>query len=265
MNNINKYDRIFTFGCSWTHYVWPTWADMIRYTDQAPTVFNWGRSGIGNVGIFYRMIECDLTNKFTENDLIIVQWSSWTREDRYINHWQSYGSIFNSPYYDEKFLKKYWHWNNDVIKNSSCILAANKMFNIGYQFNMLPSIYSEAYEFLSLNGDEEWHKIYHNALPKIESFPHVSGCFNGKMLFDTHPDIKDHLNFFNNNIKDRFGFTLEKNESEILKLYDSIATKIEPSIGLSPTSQIQTAVQNLIYKECKILDSDFPHKSQGLY
>jgi len=262
MNNISKYDRIFTFGCSWTNYVWPTWAEMIRYTDQSPEVHNWGISGIGNVGIFYRMIECDLKNKFTENDLIIVQWTSWTREDRHVNRWQTYGNIFNSSYYDQKFLKKYWSWDNDVIKNSSCILATNKMFNIGYQFNMLPNLYSEL-EFPF--RDEEWHKIYHDALPKIDYFPKGSGCFNGKMTYDAHPDIKDHLNFFNNNIKDRFGFTLEKNESEILKLYDSIVKNLDHLDPLMINGAAgRPAVQDLIHKECKILDSNFPHDPQGL-
>ena len=64
-----KYDRIFTFGCSWTRYVWPTWADIIKYTDQKPEVHNWGKPGIGNVGILYRMIECDLKNNLQKTIL----------------------------------------------------------------------------------------------------------------------------------------------------------------------------------------------------
>jgi hypothetical protein len=126
---------------------------------------------------------------------------------------------------------------------------------------MLPTIYSEL-EFLLPNGDEEWHKIYHNALPKIDSFPKGSGYFNGKMLYDGHPDVKDHLNFFNNNIKDRFEFTLEKNESVILKVHDSIAKKLEALT--SHANLAPPGVQEIIHKECKILDSNFPHKPQGL-
>jgi hypothetical protein len=82
------------------------------------------------------------------------------------------------------------------------------------------------------------------------------------MLFDGHPDVKDHLNFFNNNIKDRFEFTLEKNESVILKVHDSIAKKLEalPSHG----KEDRPGVQEIIFKECKIIDSNFPYKPQGL-
>ena len=225
MNNKKKYNRIFTFGCSWTLYIWPTWADIIRYTDQSPLVYNWGMPGIGNVGIFHKMIECDLTNKFTENDLIIVEWTSWTREDRFINSWESYGNIFNNSYYDENFIKKYWSWNNDIIKNSSCILAANKMFNIGYQFNMMPHLYETEDQLLPT---EPWHKFYLNALPNFDYFPKDYFYFNNKWPHDGHPDIKNHLDFFNNNTKDRFGFTLEKNEGNILSVYDSLVQKLNP-------------------------------------
>jgi len=253
MNNTNKYDRIFTFGCSWTHYIWPTWADMIRYTDQAPNVINWGKGGMGNVGIFYRMIECDLKNKFTENDLIIVQWSSWTREDRFIDKWEAYGNIFNTPYYGEEYIKKYWSWNNDVIKNSSCILAANRMFQIDYQFNMLPFLHTE---FNTPVPKQDWHDLYFDVLPKLDSFPETYSCFNGILTWDAHPDIIDHLNFFNKNIKSKFGFTLEKNEPEILRIYDSIIKKLNNSLD-------RQAINELIHKECKIFDSAWPYSHEG--
>jgi hypothetical protein len=223
-----KYNRVFTFGCSWTRYLWPMWADMFRYTDQAPLVYNWGKPGMGNVGIFYRMIECDLKNKFTDSDLIIVQWSSWTREDRYMDKWETYGNVFNSPFYDKAFTKKYWSWNNDVIKNSSCIIAANKMFNIDYQFNMTPfakNEYEDPFgpELGKLN--KSWHATYTNALPTIDTFPnHLNTYFNG-ITQDSHPDIKLGLLFFNEYIKDKFEFTLEKHESNILAVYDAISSR----------------------------------------
>ncbi len=75
------YNRIFTFGCSYTSFMWPTWADIIA-DDLCLPLQNWGIAGIGNVAIVSRMLECDLKNKFTDSDLILVNWSSWHREDR---------------------------------------------------------------------------------------------------------------------------------------------------------------------------------------
>ena len=236
-----KYNRVFTFGCSWTRYIWPMWADIFRYTDQAPMVYNWGRPGIGNVGIFYRMIECDLKNKFTDSDLIVVQWSSWTREDRYMNKWETYGNVFNSSFYDKEFIKKYWSWNNDVIKNTSCIIAANKMFNIGYQFNMTPFLQNEKEdtvgpELSKLN--KGWHAIHTNALPTLDTFPnHLNTFFNGNTQ-DPHPDIKLGVLFFNDYIKDKFGFTLEKHESNILTAYDSMSKKFDSTLSRGDIQQL---------------------------
>jgi hypothetical protein len=252
-----KYDRVFTFGCSWTRYIWPSWADIIKYTDQAPTVYNWGKPGIGNVGIFYRMIECDLKNKFTENDLIIVQWSAWTREDRFSDQWETYGNVFNSPYYDKSFTKKYWSWNNDVIKNGSCIVAANRMFNIGYQFNMIPFLRNESGHVPDL-GDliKPWHDTYFDALPEIDTFPtHLNTQFNGN-LNDGHPDIRMSVIFFNNYIKDRFGFTLNKNEPKLLKLYNTITNKVNPNMKYDDS-------QKIIIEEVQKFDPTWTFDKEG--
>ena len=132
-----NFERVFCFGCSWTHYKWPTWADLCRYGTDKP-VYNWGLRGIGNVGILHRMLEADLKHQFTDKDLILVQWSTWTREDRYIDKWQAGGAVFNNNFYDKDFVKKYWSWNNDIIKNSTAIISANRMFNISYQYTFHP-------------------------------------------------------------------------------------------------------------------------------
>ena len=48
-------NRIFTFRCSYTKWVWPTWADIIRL-DTGLDVYNLGIRGLGNVGIMHRMV-----------------------------------------------------------------------------------------------------------------------------------------------------------------------------------------------------------------
>ena len=105
-----EYKRAFCFGCSWTYYAWPTWVDILRKDLDIP-VQNWGIANLGNVGILNRMVQCDISNKFTDKDLIIVLWTSWTREDRYIEgKWTRCGNIFAQPSdspYDSDFIKKY--------------------------------------------------------------------------------------------------------------------------------------------------------------
>jgi hypothetical protein len=192
-----NYDRVFTFGCSFTQFFWPTWSDIIEYDMKLPTQ-NWGLCGLGNVGIAHRLLEADATHKFTERDLIMVLWSTWPRECRFINgQWQSAGNIFNNrELYNKKFQKTYWSANNDIIKNVGAIHMAGKSFPITYQATLHnvyddDDIYSNEgfYNMLSDNID------YINSLDSF-SWTHDKKSFDGAMLHvDNHPDIEAHLKF----------------------------------------------------------------------
>ena len=60
--------RLFTFGCSFTSYHWPTWADILgREYDYFE---NWGRSGGSNQFIFNSLIEAKrLNNALTQQEI----------------------------------------------------------------------------------------------------------------------------------------------------------------------------------------------------
>ena len=85
--------RLFTFGCSMTRYHYPTWADIIGCEWQH--FENWGRTGAGNSYIFNSIMECLGRNRLTENDTVLVLWSSISRIDAYqYNDWVHHHSIF---------------------------------------------------------------------------------------------------------------------------------------------------------------------------
>ena len=67
--------RLFTFGCSFTYFYWPTHADLLG--EQFDELHNWGLSGLGNRAICERLSECIMHNQFTANDVIIVQWTDF--------------------------------------------------------------------------------------------------------------------------------------------------------------------------------------------
>lgn len=100
--------RLFTFGCSYTSWNWPTWADLLGLDFEEHQ--NWGHAGLGNRAIAERVSECNIKNKFTSTDKVIVQWSSHLRYDWLnFNHdepWQTKGSIFS--YQNEKVFDKKW-------------------------------------------------------------------------------------------------------------------------------------------------------------
>lgn len=247
-----KYNRIFIFGCSWSKYHWPTWADIVRYSTDIP-VYNHAMSGIGNVGIHHNIVLADLHYKFTDDDLIIVQWTSWTREDYYVHgNWQCGGNIFNNPHYNSEYLKKHWNWENDVVKNTSAILSASKAFNIKYQFNMMPFFEKEIDrdDLRGLFPVTPMTKFLTDHLPTLDTFPNgINTRFRGATQ-DPHPDIAAHLYFFNNYIKPKFNFLSFDKESEILELYETISTTINPNMEYS---KVATLIKPLVQQ----FDKDF--------
>jgi hypothetical protein len=86
--------RLFTFGCSFTQFMWPTWADIIASNNSYDLYENWGRSGSGNLFIFNSIIECNLKRKFTVDDDIFVMWATIHRDDGYRDSkWTGNGGV----------------------------------------------------------------------------------------------------------------------------------------------------------------------------
>ena len=75
-------NRLFTFGCSFTEYRWPTWANILGQNfDQFE---NWGQPGGGNTFILNSLMECINRNIIQANDTVIIMWTSIGREDRWV-------------------------------------------------------------------------------------------------------------------------------------------------------------------------------------
>lgn len=101
-----KYKRFFAFGCSFTNYIWPTWADIIA--QDIPVYENWGCRGAGNHYIFNSLMEAHSKYKFNKDDLVIVMWSSKEREDRYYNNsWLSDTNMSQETTYGKEWFRKF--------------------------------------------------------------------------------------------------------------------------------------------------------------
>jgi len=175
--------------------MWPTWADIIGH-DLSILYYNWGLIGTGNVAIFHKMLECDLKYRFNSTDLILVNWSSWPREDRLdqLGAWLSGGNIFNNTHYGSKFVNTYWNDHNDIVKNASSIIAVNKMFNLNFQSHMID--YETDTEYKHYQDPYTFNKydyLLTNMPKKIIFDTSKNSKFNNKVT-DRHPDILCHLN-----------------------------------------------------------------------
>lgn len=132
--------RLFTFGCSFTRYKWPTWADIMA--QEFDDFENWGKPGMGNHFILYSLIECINRRKLTKFDTVAIMWTGVAREDYYANnHWLSGGNMFESPKYlnlDRHQIEKFIDMNGLLIKNFSIIDAVKKILDsIGCKYYFL--------------------------------------------------------------------------------------------------------------------------------
>lgn len=134
--------RIFTFGCSLTGYDWPSWADALclhYHLEEGCETYNFGSKGMGNEHVVQALAAADLKYKITDDDIICVLWTSWTREDRIWadKTWGHHGNVLNSKL-TPTFAESYFSLENYVMKNVTAIHSANKAYNINFQGNLAP-------------------------------------------------------------------------------------------------------------------------------
>ena len=132
--------RVFAFGCSLTQYFYPTWADIIikQYRDKGYKGSNWAKSGAGNMYINMRLWEANTIHKFNKDDVILLQWSSMFREDRYHmgKGWWTPGNFSNLTQGDagsfmlnNYFYENPWIWADMmhcVMRDCAMISATHK-------------------------------------------------------------------------------------------------------------------------------------------
>jgi hypothetical protein len=134
-------DRLFSFGCSFTRYHWPTYADILAQGYKE--FFNWGQSGAGNFFIFNSLVECHKRHEIKSTDTVCVMWSSIAREDRYVKgNWLLSGSMYSQDIYDTNFIEKFSDPTGYLLRDLSLISATKSMLDqIGckyYFFSIVP-------------------------------------------------------------------------------------------------------------------------------
>lgn len=158
--------RLFTFGCSFTRYHYPTWADILGH--EFEHFENWGIPGIGNQCIFNSLIECNARNNINENDTVIIMWSSTIRQDKYINRrWQSLGDVTHSADFGESYFAEMFDFRGLLIRDLAVIKAADLLLSnkkCNYQFHSMVPIVIED----NKKNDQDVIALYSDVLEKIK-------------------------------------------------------------------------------------------------
>lgn len=122
MIDFKKYKRFFTFGCSFTSYLWPTWADIVSKEMPQAEFYNFGKSGAGNLLISSRIAEANNRFKFTDTDLVMVMFTSYCREDRWVEGtWLAKGDVFSNKVHSKEWLMKFADERGYMIRDAALI------------------------------------------------------------------------------------------------------------------------------------------------
>lgn len=224
--------RLFTFGCSYTYYAWPTWADIIA-VDRNLDLHNFGIAGLGNVGINQRVLEADCKYNFTPDDQIMIMWTSWCREDMIKGlGYEAAGSIFSK--YSIKHLKKHYDYADTIVKNHNAIIYTNSVYNVNWQGSAFDQEWiesgSESGEFLLEQESifvERLKQMYSKKMPKFNriGFKEHGGHRSFGCLHDGHPDILDHLNIVQQDICNLRQSTIDMTTQLHNEVKDKLARK----------------------------------------
>lgn len=193
--------KLYTFGCSFTRYYWPTWAEMLG---QSYDKFeNWGNSGLGNRAIVERLMECIIHKNISKDDTVVVQWTEFHRFDFHLpipllpEGWSQSGNILASSSIPKEMLAL-WNERSFIMHSMNYInMAVRLLESIGCNWYMtsIRNLDSDASEFFEFNKYREVfrHERFlppiseflqgYEEFPKKELFDHRAG----KMIVDEHP------------------------------------------------------------------------------
>ena len=118
--------RLFVFGCSYTSYAYPTWADAISVNFDE--YYNYGRSGCSNTYIMDSVVAANDKFKFKKTDTVIVMLTGFGRFSYKPRGsiWQAKGDMFNyCEQVDDPVVKGFYDnmWSDDFAVHQSWTAA----------------------------------------------------------------------------------------------------------------------------------------------
>jgi len=203
---MKKYKRFFAFGCSFTKWKWPTWADVLA--DHLDIEYhNLAEPAVGNEYIFHKIVETNAIHKFTKDDLVIVCWTNFAREDRYKDsRWIPSGNIYNYQVYNKQWVDQWFDLKGALLKTNSFIAATTHILeHTDYLFtSMMPvnliNKEDDIYRELSVDDILNTYQFYFiNFLPSMVEYLYDSlpYCRNPEpqIVGDHHPSEKQHKQY----------------------------------------------------------------------
>lgn len=161
--------RVWCFGCSFTRYFYPTWADILIKEAKQRNHFgeNWGSCGKGNLYISIKIQECHARNNLGKDDWVFVCWSNYFREDVYSKKrgWHTPDFLFRQSEYKNGTANGFGSIKYYAIRDLSLIQSTSlslKALGVNqFHFSILPMT----------GGDREINEVNSVYLPQFDAPP----------------------------------------------------------------------------------------------
>jgi hypothetical protein len=202
--------RIFTFGCSFTNWIWPTWANILLYKNDG---VNFGFKGAGVEHILHTIVECDRKYKFNENDIVVVMFTTPIRWDLILGEkeliWKCNGQTTTSDH--KKYLDELFSVEGLIYKSLNNILIINnylKNKNTNYYLTSMNDMFNDFgnyFENITVNDNLKELIEYVKNEVKLD-IPNIHTYLYGNEkkwnttkiwadLYDYHPSSLNHYNW----------------------------------------------------------------------
>lgn len=215
--------RLFTFGCSMTEYPWPTWADILVHDLQSKghTAENWGKCGAGNQYIFAKIMECHLKNNLGPNDWVLVCWTSFFRNDYYVEDrgWYLPGKLQDNTviHHKRKDTKYHIDPSHYAMRDCASIAAVKLMLEslgvnlVFWYWNDLHIPDADLAKHEKLNFDKvvnEYSKFISTDVPIMKGLNYRNYKFKSfwpgqSPIAEVHPTPADYLEFIKESLADK--------------------------------------------------------------
>lgn len=260
MNGINfvNYKRAFLFGCSFTHYYWPTWADLIA--KEIPETYVYAKSGAGNFYIYQAIMEAIVKYGITKDDLVMVMFSNVTREDRYTKRegWITPGNLFHQDTYDEAFMNKFFCEKGYLMRDLALVKGIDGTLSqtgADYELMSMINLDSLSSDNIKMTGVDDVLTLYKDVLEKIKPSvfdvifkgnwnniplrPKYVASWSKEVYTDNHPTPDEHLEY----IQQTFPETVFQ-ESTIQFAHDATKTLL----SCKTHDEIRDSFKNILVK-----------------
>jgi hypothetical protein len=212
--NFKNYKRFFAFGCSFTQYHWPTWADIIG--QEFSTYYNYGKCGAGNFFIFQSLTEAIVKHNINKDDLVMVMFSNVTREDRFVKKrgWVTPGNLYFQDEYDKKFLEKYLCDHGYLMRDLNLITGCKLALDaVGCDYKLMSMIPfdSKQSDSKKMSNVDYLLTFYEKVLTTIQPSvfdvvfdgdwntrqprPAYKVSWSKELFVDNHPTPNEHLEY----------------------------------------------------------------------